>query len=417
MKKIIVIGGGAAGLMAAGTAAQHGCEVTLLERNEKLARKLVITGKGRCNLTNNITNINDLIANIPVNGAFMFGALSRFMPSDTIAFFESLGVPLKTERGGRVFPVSNNSYDIVDALNRFIIKSKVKRVTARVVSLIIENEKVMGAVTQDGKSHMADAVIVATGGLSYPQTGSTGDGYDFAVQAGHAIIKPKPSLVPLECHEGWCSRAAGLTLKNINLTVTDTHKRADVFSGFGEMLITHFGVSGPLVLSASSHMRDMKSGRYELHIDLKPALSYEQLDKRLLNEISENSNKNTFNLLSNLLPKSLIPIAANLSKVNGTLKANSMTKEARQRIIETLKDIKLSVIDFRSIDEAVITSGGVSADEINPKTMESKLVKGLYFAGEVIDVDAYTGGFNLQIAFSTGALAGNSACKQKEEEV
>jgi predicted Rossmann fold flavoprotein len=410
LKTILVIGAGAAGLMAAGTASQHGCKVTLLDKNEKLARKLVITGKGRCNLTNNITDINDIIANIPVNGAFMFGALSRFMPSDTIGFFESLGVPLKTERGGRVFPVSNNSFDVVDALNRFITKNKVKRVRASAASLIIENNKVLGAVTQDGKSFTADAVIIATGGLSYPQTGSTGDGYDFAKQAGHTIIEPKPSLVPLECHEGFVSRAAGLTLKNINLTVTDTHKKADVFSGFGELLITHFGVSGPLVLSASSHMRNMESEKFELHIDLKPALTHEQLDKRILTEISENANKNTFNLLSTLLPKSLIPIVANLSEVNGMLKANSITKEARQRIAATLKDIKLTVIDFRSIDEAVITSGGVSVNEINPKTMESKITKGLYFAGEVIDVDAYTGGFNLQIAFSTGALAGNSVC-------
>lgn len=410
MKTVLVIGGGASGLMAAGTAGGRGLSVTLLERNDKLARKIAITGKGRCNLTNNLTQIGEIIENIPVNGRFLFGALSRFMPCDTINFFENLGVPLKTERGNRVFPVSDNAFDIVDALRRFIADNKVKRMTARAVRLLIEDGRAAGAVTEDGTRYLADAVIIATGGLSYPQTGTTGDGYEFAKQAGHTVINTKPSLVPLECHEGWCAEAAGLALKNVTLRVWDAEKQKEIYKDFGELLITHFGVSGPLVLSASSHMRDMKSGKYELHIDLKPALTYERLDKRLQNEIALNTNKNLYNIISALLPRSLVQPAIRLSGADGTLKANSLTREKRLEIVNLLKDLKLTVTDFRPVEEAVITSGGVSTDEINPKTMESRLVKGLYFAGEVIDVDAYTGGFNLQIAFSTGALAGNSAC-------
>lgn len=407
-KSVIVIGAGASGLMAAGFCAENGNTVTLLEKNDKVGRKLMITGKGRCNVTNACTMLNELIENVPVNGRFLYTAFSRFMPGDTMDFFESLGIPLKIERGNRVFPVSDKSVDIVDALNSFIKSKGVKRIQENVKSLIIENQVVKGVKCESGKEYFSDAVIVATGGKSYPLTGSTGDGYIFARQAGHSVVKPKPSLVPLECHEGFCSQLMGLTLKNIALTVYDNEKFREIYSDFGELLFTHFGVSGPVVLSASSHIKEMQSGRFELHIDLKPALTEEQLDKRLLREFKENPSKALINIMNSLLPKSLVPVFVKLTGIHPATKANQVTREMRMDIISLLKDFKLTVTDFRPIEEAVITSGGVEVKEINPKTMESKLCKNLYFCGEVIDVDAYTGGFNLQIAFSTGYLAGNS---------
>ncbi|MBR6551654.1 MAG: NAD(P)/FAD-dependent oxidoreductase [Clostridia bacterium] len=405
---VLVIGGGAAGLMAAGTAAKNGLKVTLLERNDKLARKVAITGKGRCNVTNDCPLLNDLIANIPVNGRFLFGAFSRFDTADTMDFFEEMGVPLKIERGNRVFPVSDKALDIVDALNKYITINGVTRKQGRATELIIEDGKVAGCITEDGKKYYASNVIVATGGLSYPKTGSTGDGYELAKQAGHKITTLKPSLVPLECHEGWCTEAQGLSLRNVKITVEDTVNHRDIYEDMGEMIFTHYGISGPMVLSASSHMRNMEKGRYKIHIDFKPALTYEQLDKRIQRDLLECSNKNLYNTLSLLLPRKMIPITVKLTKLNGNLKSNQVTKEMRSELVDFLKDITLTITDFRPIDEAVVTSGGVDISEINPKTMESKLVKGLYFAGEVLDVDAYTGGFNLQIAFSTGHLAGDS---------
>lgn len=405
---LIVIGGGAAGLMAAGTAAKRGLKVTLIERNDKLARKVAITGKGRCNVTNACTLLNDLIANVPVNGRFLYGAFSRFTTDDTMDFFEEMGVPLKIERGNRVFPVSDRALDIVDALNKYITVNGVKRKQGRVTELIIEDGVVKGCRTEDGKEYFADNVLIATGGVSYPATGSTGDGYTLAKQAGHTITDLKPSLVPLECHEGWCTEAQGLSLRNVEIRVEDTTNYKEVYKDFGEMLFTHYGVSGPMILSASSHMRNMEKGRYVIHIDFKPALSYEQLDKRIQRDLLECSNKNLYNTLALMLPRKMIPIAVKLSGLNGNTKSNQVTKDMRQSLVELLKDIRLSVTDFRPIDEAIITSGGVSVSEIDPKTMGSKLVSGLYFAGEVIDVDAYTGGFNLQIAFSTGHLAGDS---------
>ncbi len=403
---LIVIGGGAAGLMAAGTAAKRGLSVTLFERNDKLARKVAITGKGRCNVTNNCPLLNDLIANVPVNGRFLYGAFSRFTTDDTMDFFEEMGVPLKIERGNRVFPVSDKALDIVDALNKFITVNGVKRKTARVTELIIEDGKCIGCKTEDGKEHFADNVLIATGGKSYPVTGSTGDGYDFARQAGHTITDLKPSLVPLECHEGWCTEAQGLSLRNVEITVEDSKTYKTVYKDFGEMIFTHYGISGPMVLSASSHMRNMERGRYIIHIDFKPALTYEQLDKRLQRDLLECSNKNLYNTLSLMLPRKMIPIIVKLSGLNGNIKSNQVTKEMRATLVDLLKDIRLTVTDFRPIEEAIVTSGGVKVGEIDPKTMKSKITDGLYFAGEVIDVDAYTGGFNLQIAFSTGYLAG-----------
>ena len=407
-KKVIVIGAGASGLMAAGTAAENGHNVVLVERNDKVARKVMITGKGRCNVTNNCTLINDLIQNVPTNGRFLYGAFSKFMPIDTMEFFEDMGVALKVERGNRVFPESDKAVEIVDALNAFSSDAGVKRIKGRATSLIAENGEIKGVKLEDGEEISADAVIVATGGASYPLTGSTGDGYTLAKQVGHTVTELKPSLVPLVCHEGFCMDLQGLSLRNVEITVLDTDTYKEVYKDFGEMLFTHFGVSGPLVLSASSHMKDIKPRKYEIHIDLKPALSYEQLDKRIQRDFLENSNKNFINALDALLPKKLVPVIVKLSGIKPAVKVNQITKQQRSELVNLLKDLKVTVYGFRPIEEAIITSGGVSVKEIDPKTMESKLVKGLYFAGEVIDVDAYTGGFNLQIAFSTGKLAGSS---------
>ena len=407
-KKVIVIGAGASGLMAAGTAAENGHNVVLVERNDKVARKVMITGKGRCNVTNNCTLINDLIANVPTNGRFLYGAFSKFMPIDTMEFFENMGVALKVERGNRVFPESDKAVEIVDALNAFSSDAGVKRIKGRAVELLSENGEIKGVKLEDGEELYADAVIVATGGASYPLTGSTGDGYTLAKQVGHTVTELKPSLVPLVCHEGFCTDLQGLSLRNVEISVLNTENYKEIYKDFGEMLFTHFGVSGPLVLSASSHMKDIKPRKYEIHIDLKPALSYEQLDKRIQRDFLENSNKNFINALDALLPKKLVPVIVKLSGIKPAVKVNQITKQQRSDLVNLLKDLKVTVIGFRPIEEAIVTSGGVSVKEIDPKTMESKLINGLYFAGEVIDVDAYTGGFNLQIAFSTGRLAGSS---------
>ncbi len=411
MPKVLVIGGGAAGLMAAVTAARNGCRTVLLERNEKVGRKIMITGKGRCNVTNDCRELGELISNVPVNGRFLYSAFSRFMPEDTMRFFESQRVPLKVERGNRVFPESDRASDIVDALF-FAAKHEGVTITeGRAKELIIEDGSVKGAVTYGGESIFADRVIVATGGRSYPQTGSTGDGYLLAEQAGHTVIPTKPSLVPLELHEGFCPRLQGLSLRNVAIAVEDTKTGKRIYSDFGEMLFTHFGVSGPMILSASSHMREMERGRYKIVIDLKPALSEQQLDARVLRDFSENSNRNFINALNFLLPKKLVPVIVSLSGIPMDTKVNSVTREQRAKLVRLLKHFTVTVTDFRPIEEAVVTSGGVKTAEIDPKTMQSKLIDGLYFAGEVIDVDAYTGGFNLQIAFSTGHLAGASAAE------
>lgn len=408
MSDVLIIGGGAAGLMAAGTVSMTGKSVTVLERNDRPARKVMITGKGRCNVTNNCTELDKLIENVPQNGRFLYSAFSNFMPSDTMELFEDMGVPLKTERGGRVFPVSDKAVDIVDALVSFATDDGAQIVKGRAKELIIENGTVKGAVTYDGEKIFAEKVLIATGGKSYPATGSTGDGYELAKQAGHTVTELKPSLVSLVCHEGFCTDLQGLALKNVSMSVIDSVTNKEIYKDFGEMLFTHFGVSGPMILSAGAHMRNMQRGRYKIYVDMKPGLSYEQLDARILCDFSENNNKNFINSLGGLLPRKMIPVAVKLSGIKPTEKVNQITKEQRHKFAEVLKKFKITVNDFSPIEEAIVTSGGVKVSEIDPKTMESKIVKNLYFAGEVIDVDAYTGGFNLQIAFSTGRLAGEN---------
>lgn len=402
---VIVIGAGAAGLMAAGTAAAQGKKTLVLERNDRPAKKVLITGKGRCNVTNNCTQ-DHFISQVKTNGRFLYSAIAAFSPQDAMAFFERLGLALKTERGNRVFPVSDRSADVAAALIRYAKEQGAHLETARVKELILENGAVKGASTHEGKTYYAPSVIVATGGLSYPGTGSTGDGYRFAMQAGHTIMPTEPALIPIVTNEDWCKRAMGLSLKNVTLSVVDVKRDKTVFSELGEMLFTHFGISGPLVLSASSVMDSARLADYRLNIDLKPALSSEQLDKRIQRDFLENLNKDFSNSLGALLPKKLIPVIVYLSGIAPDEKVNQITKEQRARLVQTIKTLTVTPRTFRPIEEAIVTSGGVKVAEINPKTMESKLCSGLYFAGEVIDVDAYTGGYNLQIAFSTGYLAG-----------
>ena len=407
---VIVIGAGPAGLTAAAFAAERGKSVAVLEKNAAPGKKLRITGKGRCNVTNACTLINELMDNIPRGGRFLYGAFSRFMPCDVMDMFEGLGVPLKVERGNRVFPVSDNAADIVDALVSLVKSSGAKIITGAEVScLLFEENRVSGVKTADGRAFFADSVVVATGGLSYPQTGSTGDGYKFAKTAGHTVTKTRPSLVPLETDEKLWRKAQGLTLKNVAVTVYEAASRREVYSDFGEMLFTHFGVSGPVILSASAHLGDIGSKKYMLSVDLKPALDEKKLDARVLRDFTEFSNRTLGNALKKLLPSSLIPVIVELSGISPGLQVNKITREQRQDLVYLLKHLEAGITGFRPIEEAIVTSGGVETKELDPKTMKSKLVEGLYFAGEVVDADAYTGGFNLQIAFSTGAAAGRNA--------
>lgn len=407
---LIVIGGGAAGMMAAGTAAELGLSVILVEKNARLGRKLGITGKGRCNLTNNCS-VQDVIAAVPTNSLFLYGAVSRFAPQDTMTFFEGLGVPLKTERGQRVFPQSDRAGDVIDALTRFLKENHVKILQAEARKLLIDEDGVHGVVLRDGTELLAPKVIVACGGASYPGTGSTGDGYRLARQVGHSVLPLRPSLVPLVEQGGDCAQMQGLALKNAAVRVYERQKL--IYEDFGELLFTHFGLSGPVVLSASSHMRRMEPGVYRLEIDLKPALSPEKLDARLQRDLEQNSNKDFINSLGALLPRKMIPVLVERSGIPPETKCNAITREQRRDFAALLKGFSVNIQGFRPIEEAIVTSGGVNVKEINPKTMESKLIHGLYFAGEVLDVDAYTGGFNLQIAFATGRLAAQAA---KEEQ-
>lgn len=401
MTDIIIIGGGASGCFAGVHASRFGKSVLLFETNEKLGRKLRITGKGRCNVTNN-SDIQEHMKNIPVNQRFMYSAFSAFDAYNTMDFFEEIGVPLKTERGNRVFPVSDNANDIADALVREMKKSGVKIINRRVTELITENNVCKG-VKAGGKKYYAKSVLIACGGKSYPNTGSTGDGYSLAESVGHTVTEIKPSLVPLVSPDKYCAEMMGLSLRNVTLNLYDHDKL--LYSELGEMLFTHFGVSGPLVLSASSHIREMSPDRYKILIDLKPALSPEQLDARIQRDFAENLNRDFVNGIRKLLPAKLIPVAVRLSGISPEQKINGITKEQRHKFGGLIKAFPVRISDFRPVDEAIITSGGISVREINPKTMESRIINGLFFAGEVIDVDAYTGGFNLQIAFSTAYSA------------
>lgn len=404
---VIVIGGGAAGLMAGGMAARRGYAVTIVERNDRMARKVMITGKGRCNVTNDCT-VDEFIAHIPGNGRFLYSAATAFSPQDMQDFLTEQGLALKTERGNRVFPVSDKAVDVVDTLVAFAKNSGCRFCKGRVTRLCIEDGVCTGVELEDGRRLDGYAVVVATGGASYPATGSTGDGYGLARQAGHTIVEPRPSLVPLVTEGTDAPRMQGLSLRNCALTVEDTAKHKVIYRDFGELLFTHFGLSGPLTLSASAHMRQMAAGRYRLWLDLKPALSPEQLDARLVRDFTAQPNTDFGNALSGLLPRKMIPIVVERSGIPSDRKCRDITREQRAGLADCLKKFGLTVTGFRPIEEAIVTAGGVSVKEINAKTMESKLVSGLYFAGEVLDVDAYTGGFNLQIAFSTGVAAGNN---------
>ena len=393
--------------MAACKAAEDGKSVTVIEKMPRPARKLMITGKGRCNVTNN-ADLDTLINSMTKNGRFLYSAFSAFTTADTMSFFEKAGVPLKTERGNRVFPVSDKSVDIVDAIVNTAKKLGVKFINDTVKSVVTVDGAVSLVSCYNG-NYDADSVIIATGGKSYPLTGSDGDGYNFARNLGHTVTELIPSLVPIVTREDWCSNLQGLSLKNVAVSFYEEGKKKPVYTDFGEMMFTHFGVTGPMILSASAHLRKNSASGYKMEIDLKPALDNIVLDKRLVNDLSENSNKDMINALENLLPKRLIPVVLDKAGINKNIKANQLSKESRDSLLNTLKHLTATTAGFRPIEEAIVTSGGIKVSEINPTTMESKLISGLFFAGEVIDVDAYTGGFNLQIAFSTGYVAGLNA--------
>ena len=404
---VLVIGGGAAGMIAAATGAEQGYTTALLEKNDRLGRKLLITGKGRCNICNDC-DVNTVIEHVPTNPRFLYGAVSKFPPEDVIDFFTSHGLAVQTERGNRVFPESDRAKDVVDTLVRYVHQSGAQILKGTAKNLLIEDGAVKGVVTGDGKTILAENVIVCCGGMSYPLTGSTGDGYRLAEQAGHTIVPPRPSLVPLVAYGTDCGAMQGLSLRNIRIRVLKTESGKEVYEDFGELLFTHFGLSGPVILSASSHMQKMAAGKYQVSIDLKPALTEEQLDLRLQRDFEKNLNKDFANALGDLLPRKMIPVMVKRSGIPADRKCNQITREERHRFLSLLKNFSVTIKGFRPIEEAIITSGGVSVKEVSPKTMGSKLVSGLYFAGEVLDVDAYTGGFNLQIAFATGKLAGSS---------
>ena len=397
-------------MMAAITAARRGAGVTLLEPNERLGKKLNITGKGRCNVTNDCDQ-ETLMANIPGNGRFLYSALTRFTPQDAMAFFEALGVPLKVERGNRVFPVSDRSFDISGALERELRRLRVRILRERAAEITAEDGRVTGVQT-DRQHHPADAVVLATGGVSYPGTGSTGDGYAMAAALGHTIVPPRGSLVPLESGDADCAAMQGLSLRNVEATVING-KNKPVFREFGEMLFTHFGVSGPLMLSASAHLRRWDKEQYRLSIDLKPALDEQKLDSRILRDIGENPNRDMANILSGLVHRSMVPVLLRRLALPEGEEANSLTKEQRRALVQELKHFTVSLTGPRPVAEAIVTAGGVKVGDVVPGTMASKLAEGLYFAGEILDVDAYTGGFNLQIAWATGYLAGLSAAEQR----
>lgn len=416
-KDVIVIGGGAAGMMAAIAASDKGGRICLIEKNEKLGKKLFITGKGRCNVTN-AGEMETLFANIMTNEKFLYSAFYQFDNRMMMDFLEQAGCRLKVERGDRVFPVSDHSSDVIGALTRQLQKRSVEILLHTAVEEVLTEEmqdgsrrQVCGVRLADGRVLEAEKVIVATGGISYASTGSTGDGYRFAEETGHKLVERKPSLVPLTTAESWCREVMGLALRNVSVRLVsgEGKKSKEIYSGFGEMLFTHFGVSGPLILSASSYYVQKAKGETKLFIDLKPALSAEQLDKRLLRDFEENKNKQFKNALNGLFPVKLIPIMIELSGIHPDTRVNEITRQQRTAFVDMIKNLPLTITGTRDYNEAIITKGGVSVKDINPSTMESKRVKGMYFAGEVLDLDALTGGFNLQIAWSTGYLAGTQA--------
>lgn len=406
-KTIVVIGGGPAGIMSAGEASKNGNKVILLEKNSKLGKKLSICGKGRCNITND-TDLNGLMKNIPGNGRFLYSAFSHFSNTDIVDFFNKRGLKTKVERGGRVFPVSDNAKDVVYTLEKYL---KERNVTVKYNSVVkkinTKDNRVTGVTLENGNIINCDSVIVATGGKSYSGTGSTGDGYRFAKELGHTIVPVKPSLVPLVAKQDWVKKLQGLSLKNVSIVLKDK-KNKDVYKDFGEMLFTHYGVSGPIILSGSRHILKYDYKDIKLIIDLKPSLDEDKLDKRFQRDFLKYQNKMLKNALDDILPQKLIPVIIELSNIPEDKMVNEITKKERQVLVNLLKNLTIDIIDSRPINEAIVSAGGVLIKEINPKDMQSKLISGLYFAGEVIDVDAYTGGFNLTIAFSTGYLAGIS---------
>lgn len=409
--QIVVAGAGAAGMMAAVTAARQGAKVVLIEPNEKVGRKLYITGKGRCNVTNDC-RVDQLLASVPRNGKFLYSAFSRFSPQDTIAFFEKLGVPLKVERGNRVFPQSDRAADVIDALWKELRRCRVELRQDRVTEVAVSGGRVSGVKLEKAGLVNCEAVLLATGGTSYPRTGSTGDGYRIAEALGHTITPIRGSLVPLESEDRACSQLQGLSLRNVVLRMKNQRGKT-VYQEQGELLFTHFGLSGPLVLSASAHM-DFARDRYAAHIDLKPALDEEKLDARLLRDFGERANQDVSNALGALVPRSMIPVMAERAGIDGQTKVRDIRREQRRRLLDALKDFTVDISGPRPVEEAIVTAGGVKVSQVDPKTMQSKLVQGLYFAGELLDVDGYTGGFNLQIAWSTGYAAGLAAAGGKE---
>lgn len=403
-KRVLVVGGGAAGMMAAITAARQGASVTLVERNEKMGRKIYITGKGRCNVTNHCS-APEVLENIPHGNRFLYSAMNRFPPEAAMEFFTDLGVPLKTERGNRVFPVSDRAADIIDALVRELKRQRVSVVHGRVEHLEVEEGSVIGVTLEGGRFLPAERVILTTGGVSYPATGSTGDGYQMASAVGHTVTPLQGSLVPLVEKGDTCAKMQGLALKNVHIKVVNQKKKA-AYEGFGELLFTHFGLSGPLILSASAHLNKFDKNQYTVIIDLKPALEEKKLDERLLRDFQAQPNKDFQNALGKLLPRLMIPVILERSEIPPETKVHDLTKGQRRRLLELLKGFRIEIQGLRPVEEAIVTSGGVKTSEINPTTMESKKVGGLYLAGELLDADGYTGGFNLQIAWATGYAAG-----------
>ena len=411
---VIVVGGGAAGMLAAVTAASFGVPVTLVERNPKMGRKLYITGKGRCNVTNNCP-VEEVLSSIPRNSRFLNSALRRFPPQAAMEWFVRAGVPLKTERGNRVFPVSDRAADVIDALVRQLRRLKVQVIQGRAVEVLARDGRACGVALEDGRAISGDRVILATGGVSYPLPGSTGDGYAMAAAHGHTIVPPRPSLVPLVAKGDLYGRMQGLSLKNVSVKVKNAKGKV-IFEDFGEMLFTHFGLSGPLILSASAHMSDYEANRYTVLIDLKPALDEKKLDARILRDLEEQSNRDVQNMLGGLVNRLMVPVMLELTGIPGETKCHSVTREQRRRLLEQLKALRIEIEGPRPVEEAVVTAGGVKVSEVDPHTMQSRRLAGLYFAGELLDVDGYTAGINLQIAWATGHAAGEAAAQAANQD-